>query len=278
MATQQSTPAEATAENYAAQAAIGAALVDGVEQAWSLLDPTRLAETLPLLIKALIALIRQHSQASRGLALTYYEQMRRLEGITTPFKPTRIELPPAEQVEKTTKWATDALWSTTGGTLPDGDTIQTAMTVLAAATEQIVLDTGRDQLIANVEQDREAIGFAREAKPDACWWCSMLATRGMVYATAYAAGRRDPNAGEAPIGLDDQGKEWVNRYHRNCRCQVVPVFVAYEPPAHVREWQDLWEATMRPNGPGGPGEIHGMENMQAAWKEALAQHRRRPSA
>jgi hypothetical protein len=99
--------------------------------------------------------------------------------------------------------------------------------------EKLVADTSRQQLVDNSLQDQRATGWAREARPDACWFCAMLASRGAVYSTAEAA------------GLTYEHGMPANSYHAHCHCQVVPVFGHYEPTAHVRQWQNLWQKSTK---------------------------------
>jgi len=271
MATQSASDSEQT--NYAAQAAVAAAAALAIKKAFSLIDPTNLRLTLPKFITAAQAVTSQYGAASRSLAVAHYADLRQHAGVSGNFQPKPVNLPPSAQVESAAGWATTDLWSPTNGTLPDEKVRQTAEDKASQAFERLVLNVGREQLVTAAEDDSDAIAWARSARPDACWFCAMLATRGAVYTSAEAAGQADPEEGETPIGLDSQGKEFVNRFHTNCRCQIVPVFRSrktYEPAAHVRQWQALWNQTMRPNGKDGPGEITGMDNMQAAWKVAYA--------
>ena len=93
-----------------------------------------------------------------------------------------------------------------------------------AAMQQVVMDAGRNEVIAAIEADTEAKGWARVVKPGACAFCLMLATRGPTY----------------------KSRETANfRAHTNCHCTVEALFGNhYEPPAQVREAMALWsEAT-----------------------------------
>lgn len=208
------------------------------------------------------AIIRRYASAASALAVRQYQQERRAASIKQPFTP-RPQLPTMAQLGSATDWTLGTLYG-------NGGTRESAEANLITASERLVLNAHRDTIVANVEKDRQARAWARETSPGCCWWCSMLATRGAVYSSAAAAGKAAPKDGQMPTGLDETGAEFVNRFHNNCRCRVVPVFGAFEPTAHVREWQALWNKTMRPNGAGEPGEINGMENMQAAWRAVYA--------
>jgi hypothetical protein len=262
---------ESTDQNYAAQAAIGAAFLAAIAKAWPTLDLTRLSATIPTFTKLAQALVIQHARASRSVAVSHYGDLRRHAGITDTYRAPLTDLPSNQHIADTVSWGTRNLWATDGGDLPDQQQVAGQQKILAESLERLVLNTGRDQIIAATEGDRRAVAWAREERPDCCWFCAMLATRGAVYTSAEAAGKAAPAAGQMPTGLDEQGKEFVNRYHYGCRGTVVAVFNQFEPTAHVREWQALWNQTMRPDG-GKP--ITGMAAMQRAWREAFAEWQR----
>lgn len=251
------TASQSAERNYAAQFAVATALGVALGKAFRLIDPLRLADTLPLYNKAATALVRQHAAASRSLAVAHYMESRKAAGLTSTYRPPAAPLPPPEQVEQSVKWATDGLWSPQGGDLPTLADVQTTEANLSASLEKVTLDVGREQIIEAARADAptvpntvegaapsgRAVGYAREAQAGACWFCAMLSTRGAVYSSSKSAG-------------DDQ-----NRYHDHCRCQIVPVFGQYEPPAHVREWTAMWEKAT--------ADASGMKDKQNAFQEAF---------
>lgn len=217
-----------------------------------MLDPAQLDQSLDTLTTVAQALVQQHAQAARSLANDYYQSIRAASGITEAFKPIATPLPDPAKVAQYIKWATGPLTAPQtpatpqltaaspeaptvpaahpeAPSAPSSADLQLAVSKAAAVLEKLVTDTSRQQVIDNVQNDRRATGWAREARPDACWFCAMLATRGAVYHSAAAA------------GLDVVDGLPMNTYHTHCKCQVVPTFGAYEPPAHVRQWQNLWD-------------------------------------
>jgi hypothetical protein len=68
------------------------------------------------------------------------------------------------------------------------------------------------------------VGWQRVAEPDACRFCRMLATRGPVYRTAETA------------SMTARGV----RYHRNCRCRIVPVTSVSTREGLIRAGQAEW--------------------------------------
>jgi hypothetical protein len=217
-----------TSTNYAAQAALSTALAGQVAQAWPLLqqgDPNR---SSLIVAGALVPVVQQHAMASRALANEYYYQQRAGQGIVEPFLAQPTELPTKEKVYQYVQWATKPAREAAEDTRPL--LLIPAQQRATGALQKLVTDTGRQQLVQNTLADRRATGWAREARPDSCWFCAMLATRGAVYKSAWAAGRR------TYLGVD------TNSYHTHCHCAVEPLFGGtYTAPAHVQEWEQLWK-------------------------------------
>lgn len=203
-------------------------------QAWTLIDPARPNETTQHVVAVAQAFVQQHAQAARALANEHYQATRAAAGVVTPFEPfvpTPTPLPQPEVVEQYVQTALQSLADAKPEDVPA--TLDGARKNATGMLEKLVADTGRQQLVDNALVDRQARGWAREARPDACWFCAMLASRGDVYHSAEAA------------GLTYEDGVPANRYHAHCHCQVVPVFGKYEPPAHVRQWQKLWADSTR---------------------------------
>lgn len=216
----------------AAQDGIAEALSQALELLWPLLALHALKQSLGSFKQAVAAVVRQHALASASVAARQYQTQRVLAGVGGRFTPVPVTPPPAEAVAAAVDWALAPLWSTAVpiAQFPGApeETKRVASTAIADAkarlaqvAEKLVLDTGRDTVIGNVQRDPVAKGWARLTEPDPCYFCAMLAARGAVYRSKKTAGF------EA---------------HDNCRCHVEPWFRgAYEPTAKVREWQRLYD-------------------------------------
>src|SRR5699024_4357875 len=82
-------------------------------------------------------------------------------------------------------------------------------------------------------------GWARVATgAETCAWCLMLVSRGPVYHEASTAGLDlpDEEAIEA-IGRGADLSEFMDRWHPNCDCKVVPVFDENDWPG-----REAWKA------------------------------------
>lgn len=207
-----------------------------IAQLWPSLDLTDLRASLPAFKAAVARQVIAASQASASAAVLQYRRERVAAGVGGGFTPVPADPPTVEQIAQTVDWAVQPLWNSnvlaaaTGQpeappteTLPSADSaIADAKARLAAATEQQVLDAGRNTVVDNAQRDRKAKGWARIPEPGACSFCLMLATRGAVYRTEQTADFKS---------------------HDHCRCHVEPVFNAYEPSARVREAQALWASS-----------------------------------
>lgn len=185
---------------------------------WPLLDLQRLASTKPTWTAAAAGLASRYGAASASLAADYYDAERVAAGVGGRFAVSPAEPAGLDQVTASLDWATKGLWSTD----PDADA---ARRLVGSVGQKLILDPSRATLLDAIAQDGQARGWARVARPGACWFCRMLATRGAVYKT------------EATALFRADGR----RYHDDCHCNVEPLFgLAHEPPAHVRQWQAMW--------------------------------------
>lgn len=208
------------------QAALAAAMLTALAGAWSLLDVTRMAATLPLFTAAVRAVVQKYGRASAAAAIRHYKAQRYAAGVPGRFT---AKMPPAVAVpliESAVEWATRDLWrppaDQVGPFVPD---VAAARKDLEAAAERLVLNQGRDATIEAVKADPKAKGWARVPHPDeslsgTCAFCLMLATRGAVYKTKAVA---------------------KFQAHNGCHCTAEAQFSGhYEPTATVRAAQVLW--------------------------------------
>lgn len=229
------TPAAVTAAGSAQASQAGLALVTGqlIRQVFGQLDVTNLNESLPSWKQLYAALIRRHAAAAATLAARQYQAARLDAGVRGGFTVKPAAAPPLVQISGTVDWAVQPLQA-------DQPDLVTAERRLEVAGERLVLDSGRQTIVVNVNRDRKARGWARVTEPAPCAFCAMLATRGMAYRSEQSADFRT---------------------HDHCRCHAEPVFTQYEPPAQVREWGSLYsEAT---------AGVSGMQAKQTAWRKAF---------
>lgn len=198
--------------HYVTQVALTAALLTALRRLWPVVNPLRGATSEARYRDGVAAVVDQFSLASISMSADYYEDMRADAGIDTQFRLNPIETPARALVDAGIDWALSAQ--------ADIDALEAAIQGrVEAAMQKAVADAGRDQVVAAVEGDDLALGFARVARPDGCYWCITQALRRNgdgrlgVYKSRASAGQIPPN---------EKGE--TNRYHNNCQCQVVPVF------------------------------------------------------
>lgn len=204
--------------HYLTQLGLTTALFAALRRLWPTLEPDRLQKTYPTFVRGAAAVTGRYSQAAVSLNADFYDAMREQAGLGSRFSVPVIEPLAGPQIEAYLKKATaDFLAEAEVETAKIVESIQREAD---ATMQKVVMDAGRNELIAAIEGDREAHGWARVTKPGACAFCLMLATRGPVYLAKQTA------SFEA---------------HKSCHCTVQPLFGNhYEAPAHVREALALW--------------------------------------
>lgn len=205
-----------------------AALATAIQRLWVGVDVTDTGSMLRLRAQAAV-LVNQFSLASASLAARAYSSERTAAGVRSSFTVPLASPPEREQVEKSLSWSTRNL-QTPPAPAELEPVVGQAVKDMEAAASRLVLNTGRETTVEAVQEDRQARAWAREARPDCCAFCAMLASRGAVYKTENSAG----------------GGQF--KFHDNCHCQAVPVFGEYEPTAHARQWAADWLNLKRANG------------------------------
>lgn len=238
MATRVSENPEVEA-HYATQAALSVALLTALRRLRPIANPLVGPDAEARYREGVAALVDQFSLASISLGADYYEDMRADAGVDSPFRMNLVEPPVRDLIDAGIDWALSArieLDEITASTEAEIDALAAQFRV-EAAMQKAVMDSGRAQVVAAIEGDELALGFARVANPDGCYWCIAQAIRRNgdgrlgVYKSRESAGQLPPNeAGE------------VNRFHNNCQCQVVPIFAPdYELEPGLAELEALYK-------------------------------------
>lgn len=213
----------------AAQRAVTVALVRDMRRLRRLIIPSRLQASVPDWVTAVRALVGEYGSGSASLAADYYEAQRAAAQVTGRFTVPLLDPPPDTQVDNSLRWATKDLWprdpedpaTTDAQKLPLDVRLEAAEKKAEAVAQKLVTDQGRGTVRNAVQQDRQAIGWARTAALGACAFCKLLATRGMVYK-----------------------QDTVNfRAHDGCHCGAIPVFRGqkFELSDKAKEWDRLYQ-------------------------------------
>lgn len=215
MATALETRQQAADRQRVAQTGLSFLATSAAINAFPLIDQQQVKRSLPEFIAAVYAIVHRFGGAAAMLAERFMRDTRPRELPT--FTAKAADVASFTQTRKSLEWATRGLYDASH----DEQAIQA---LVSGVVQKLVQDPARTTYIDNVAQDRQARGWARDAKPGACAFCAMLATRGVVYKSEASA--------------DFQA-------HDHCHCVAVPVYrdEKYVAPLYVQEWTDLWKVS-----------------------------------
>jgi hypothetical protein len=212
------TEAETLTETHRrAQLALRAAVVDALIRIWPAFNPDELVGSWSTIEPALLALIAAGGHTSAGLAAAYYDEFRAAEQIAGRATPILAAPPPVEDAVRSLRFVglVETRQLVDAGRI---DAAEVAFTNVSGEMTRQVLNQGRDTLVASVEADGQALGWARVTDSNPCAFCRMLASRGPVYS---------------------QGGGFSA--HGHCGCSVEPVYSHDQPwPGRAREFRDQW--------------------------------------
>lgn len=107
--------------------------------------------------------------------------------------------------------------------------------LLAGVVSKHVLDGGRRY--AERGFAAAGAGWFRAARPGACSFCRMLATRAATDWGPYTSADAAIHTGRGPTSRSQQPKG--SDYHKHCKC--IPVKASeYQVPEHVNEWTETY--------------------------------------
>lgn len=196
-----------------------------LNQLWGQAERLSDVDFFGFIVQAYPIVVDPYVDMAANLAATWFE----LSDPTSTYRAVTAPPPPVEKLAKSAEWALKSL----------GDQ---GRVNLEGSLNRAVFDGARDTTRINVE--RTGSRWAIDARPTACPWCRMMATRGAVYrkkATALAS------------------------CHDNGHCVAIEDRTGdYEPPAHIEKWEDEYLKARANAGSGDPKEI------QAAWRQIIA--------
>jgi hypothetical protein len=192
-------------------------------------------------------------ERSGAIAQTFYSTLRRLE---VPNAPAFTPLPPKavledairaslsivgpsavtrrlEQYDKMSTAEKDAANLALDRKMVEVQEKQRVETALAGATVRHTLAGGRNSIQQSSERDRTAIGWVRVTKSDPCYFCAMLASRGLESGT-YDKDSFAESDGRF-VGPGDA------KVHDHCGCSLKPVYrTDDEHLLRTQEFEDMW--------------------------------------
>ncbi|WP_433658050.1 hypothetical protein ACQPW1_39745 [Nocardia sp. CA-128927] len=207
-----------------------------------------------IVVQAFPELLEPYTVAAAELGAEWYAESAPPQAT---YQPTSF-LPEPGGLTKSAEWAL-------------GATGEAALDRLAGIAQRQIWNANRDTIIGNAETEPGST-WARVARPGACAFCAMLATRSDLYASKAAALRV---VGRGKYGRTRGSRRRGERYHDRCHCQAKEVRPGqvYTPPAYVQEWEDAYiKATRETPGIGRYGAID-TKAVLAHMRVTLAENR-----
>lgn len=186
--------------------------------------------------------------ASGELAATWYEDLRAAASVPGTFyaDAAASTMRPAK-AEGLARWAVAPLVADEGA-LPD------VLSRLSGAVQRAVFDAGRDTVRANTRRDPVRVGWQRMARPGACAFCGLLASRGAVYESQDSASTTGSG----------------HRYHDRCHCVATPIFRGTEmaelAAADQAQFQAMYEQARAEASSGRTSDV------LSAWRAVHGSH------
>lgn len=130
------------------------------------------------------------------------------------------------------------------------DAHSTAGSRQAAAAMRISMNAARGLTFTLAETDLRVIGWVRYSQTGTpCAFCAMLLSRGIVYKSQKAAVAKENKDGNRILEADGSVAEH-NKFHENCHCVAVPVFLQAQYDGNGlfalnRQYDGLWKKHIR---------------------------------
>lgn len=241
----QAAQALALTQTYKAQtnreaAKIAALVALYYKQRVNVEDPASIDRWLRLMIPRLIRVTDSEAERAR----LFFETIRVLEtgerfGATAAtgmvddgVRKSLLTVGPYDLVNKMSDIkALDASPAQTKALLAEAKQVTT--TKLAAAVVRHAQAGSRQTIYENVQKDETALGWIRVTRDKPCFFCAMLASRGLTY---RAFNEESFLASDAQFTGEGNAK-----VHDNCGCSLKPVYTENDPLVDkTKVFADLW--------------------------------------
>ena len=129
---------------------------------------------------------------------------------------------------------------------------------MSGTLQRAIFNGARETTVLNVESEQGS-KWVRYASPNACAFCAVMATRQPVYNSEHSALRvvgrgkafatnfnpdGSRKSGGQAKGVKLRGTQKLGeKYHDDCHCVAVEVRPGdtYDPPEHIRQWQQSYQ-------------------------------------
>lgn len=224
--------AEAAAGYDASQAQVVALAQREVNQVWLGIASLPAVAAKQQMVDLAVDIVTSFGPIAGSLAADFYEEIRQSEGVPTRFSAIVADVPAADRIAGSARWAAQPMFASKRPVLDDDGKVVDRLDVapsptdaqnrLLGSVQRHVQQAGRDTLFENGKRDRARPRWARRPDSDPCKFCNMLASRGAVYLSAETAGQ-------------------FNDWHDDCNCQPEMTFdgeVSYDVDAAFQRYLD----------------------------------------
>ena len=125
--------------------------------------------------------------------------------------------------------------------------MRSGLVTASNAASRHVLNGGRETLLTLAEADDEVQGYIRITDGDPCYYCAMLASRGVVFKSGQSFSKSDAKRTSNKRFEGSGLSRNEAKVHDNCACTIEAVLVSKGNvlPAVNQEFQDLWNDNIR---------------------------------
>lgn len=181
--------------------AIKRAAISTLDRLWARMNTDDPRVAARMLAQVMPGLQAKFGQLGAAAAMEWYESLRP-DGLPS-YTPTPAPLPPPRAAEETTQWAAST------GLLKGAPEV--TYRALQGAVARWVHQAAQETIAHNIDRDPARVRWARVPRGAyTCAFCTMLASRGWVYASKEKAGGS-------------------TRFHDHCDCAIVPSWKREDP-------------------------------------------------
>jgi hypothetical protein len=236
----------ASEEHRLQQLELRTAMLRELLRVWPALNTKRLDKTFPDWVSLALRIITDHHTVSSVLAQRFVQEVRYSSGVRDDWTPP-VERPvDVRQVELDLyRAAITNLKRAIARKQAERAASDRAFVETAGMATKEALNGGRDQVLDSVQADRAAVGWYRVTDGDPCYFCAMIASRGVWYKSQSTASFH-PH--------DHCGCSASPAYDRNVELQPVALEAArvytastkrYRGKDKMRAFRRAWEARDR---------------------------------
>lgn len=211
--------ARLTAAHRRGQLAVRARTLRDLLVLWPLFRPSDFA-TFEAFAAAAALLVTARHRESAGLGAAYFSAFRRVE-IGSPAEPRVVGPPPTGIiVDKLRATGLLGVLNARRAGLGVEAARSNGLVRVSGAAAKMVLDGGRQSIVASLDRDGRALGWQRVTGPSPCAFCAMIASRGTVF-----KGERDAEF----------------QAHDHDSCTAEPVYPGSRPLPRNMEFRRQWD-------------------------------------